>query len=215
MNKAIKKQLSKTYLQFCNSEGNKYIASEFAILKIQKIIDKAEIKNILEVGLGIGSISGSLLKVNPNLEYFGTEANIFCLKSLRKNLGSDYDRLKLYNNIQDLPDALKFDLIIIDANDEKLKYLSDKISNSGIIIIEGDREVQNKFLIRQFPGSLFVHCISLKKNRKESPFSSESWQGGVKVIFVDPTISDYFTWFKERLKTKVKYQYPGRYFGDQ
>lgn len=215
MNKAIRNQLAETYKEFCELEGNMHIASEFAILKIQEIIEKAETKRILEVGLGIGSIAGSLLKVNPDLEYWGTEFNDFCLDALEKNLGSHYQRLKLFKSITDLPKEVKFDLMIIDAHDENLVHLSNKISQSGIIIIEGDREVQQNFLLSHFPRSLYVHCISLKKNRPESPFCSKSWQGGIKVIFVDPTTRDYFVWLQEKLRTKIKYQFPGRYFGNK
>lgn len=213
MNRAVKTQLVEIYRQFCHVEGNEHIASEFAILKMQEIIRNSEAKKILEVGLGIGSISGSLLKINPDLRYYGTESNQFCLNALKKNLGAQYQRLRLFKNVTELPEEIKFDLIIIDAHDENLIGLTSKLSPSGIIIIEGDRKFQNKILINQLPHSLFVHCISLKKNREYSPFGKYNWQGGVKIIFSNPTRKQYRIWFMEKLKTKLKYQYPGRYFG--
>lgn len=68
------------YQFFCEAEGNQHIASEYAIRKINELVEKFRVKRILEIGLGIGSISGIVLAVNrnkPALDYTGTEANDF------------------------------------------------------------------------------------------------------------------------------------------
>jgi hypothetical protein len=211
-------QLSDLYKTFCKAEGNQHIASEYAIEKINGLLEKFRVKRILEVGLGIGSISGILLAVNrnkPDLDYTGTEANEFCLEALPENLKEDYNRLQIYSNLINIPGNKKFDLIIIDGKDPNLQAIKGLISENGILAIEGDRVPQQDSLQELFPQHKYVHCISLKKNKEYSPFSAENWQGGIKIIFVYPTLKQHLWWFKEKYFTKIKYQYPGRYMGGE
>ncbi len=212
------KQRSTLYQAFCEAEGNQHIASEYAIGKIIGLVEKFRVKRILEVGLGIGSISGILLAVNrkkPDLDYTGTEANDFCLEALPKNLKEDDNRLQIYSDLTKIPADKKFDLIIIDGKDHNLQAIKDLISENGILAIEGDRMPQQDSLQELFPQHKYVHCISLKKNKEYSPFSTENWQGGIKVIFVYPTLKQNLWWLKEKYFTKIKYQYPGRYLGGE
>lgn len=109
---------------------------------------------------------------------------------------------------------MKFDLIIIDGKDPYLKEIKNLISENGIIAIEGDRMAQQEIVKKLFPKYRNVHAISLRKNRIISPFPSEEWQGGLKVIFVNPTPVQYVWWIKEKFKTRLKYQVPGRYLGN-
>lgn len=211
-----KKQQSTLYQSFCKAEGSQHIASEYAIGKINGLMKKFRIKKILEVGLGIGSISGIVLALNrnkPELDYNGTEANDFCLEVLPKNLKEDYSRLKIVSDLSKIPANKNFDLIIIDGKDENLQTIKGLISENGMMAIEGDRMPQQDSLQELFPNHKYVHCISLKKNGDYSPFSVENWQGGIKVIFVNPNIIQRLWWLKEKYFTKIKYQYPGRYLG--
>ncbi len=201
-------QQSTLYQIFCESEGNQHIASEYAIGKINGLVDKFRVKRILEVGLGIGSISGIILVLNrsePNFDYTGTEANDFCLKALPENLKEDYNRLKIYPNLNVIPSDKKFDLIIIDGKDQNLNAIKELIFENGIIVIEGDRMPQQDSLLELFPDSKYVHCISREKNKSFSPFLSNQWQGGLKIIFINPTFSQKFWWMRERIYTKWKY----------
>lgn len=210
------KRLSDIYRSFCEADGNQHIASEYALDKIIGLVKKFQVKIILEVGLGIGSISGIVLAVNReklDLDYNGTEANSFCLKVLPKNLKGDYRRLRIYSDLTEMPAYKKFELIIIDGKDHNLQAVKDLISENGIIAIEGDRMPQQASLQVLFPHHKYVHSISLKKNKEYSPFSAENWQGGIKVIFVHPTLKQNLWWLKERYTTKIKYQFPGRYLG--
>lgn len=211
-------QQSKLYQSFCEAEGNQHIASEYAIGKINGLVEKFRVKRILEVGLGIGSISGILLSVNRNkldLDYTGTEANNFCLNALPENLKEDYNRLKIYPNLSEIASDKKFDLIIIDGKDQNLQSIKKMISKNGILAIEGDRMPQQEVLRGIFPKHKYVHSISLSRNKSYSPFPADEWQGGLKIIFVNPTIKQRLWWFRETYFTKIKYQYPGRYLGGE
>ncbi len=206
------------YQSFCEAEGNQHIASEYAIGKINGVVKKFRVKKILEVGLGIGSISGIVLALNRNkldLEYTGTEAIDFCLKALPENLKEDYSRLKIYSDLSEIPSDKKFDLIIIDGKDHNVQSVKDLISENGIIGIEGDRMPQQDLLQELFPVHKYVHCISREKNKSYSPFPSTHWQGGLKVIFIKPTGFQKLWWFTEKYFTKIKYKYPGRYLGGE
>jgi hypothetical protein len=201
------------YLSFCEAEGNQHIASEYAIEKIDGLVEKFQIKGILEVGLGIGSISGILLAVNrnkPNFDYSGTEANNFCLNALPKNLKEDYNRLQIYSDLTEIPANKKFELIIIDGKDHNLLAVKDLISENGIITIEGDRMPQQDSLQELFPQHKYVHCISREKNKSFSPFSAAHWQGGLKIIFINPTVFQKLWWMREKISTKLKYWFRKR-----
>lgn len=201
-------KLSSIYRFFCDANGSQHIASEYAIRKIDNLVEKFQVKGILEVGLGIGGISGSLLGVNrnnPDLNYVGTESNEFCLNGLRENLKEDYNRLRIYSDLTEIPGNKKFDLIIIDGKDHNLQALKNLISENGILVIEGDRMQQQDLLQEFFPNHKYVHSISKKKNKSYSPFPSTHWQGGIKIIFINPTVFQKLWWMREKIYTKLKY----------
>lgn len=198
-------KIKETYKTFYQAEGNQHIASEFAVLKLQELVASFEVKSILEVGLGIGAIAGCLLAVNKELAYTGTEDNDFCLKALKHNLHKNYNRIELHSGISGLEPKDRFDLIIIDGKDFGLQQLSKHLSPNGIIAIEGDRQEQQIELQNIFPNHSYVHCISKKKNEEYSPFPSNHWQGGVKIIFVNPDFKQKLWWAREKLRTKLKY----------
>jgi hypothetical protein len=201
-------QQSKLYQFFCEAEGSQHIASEYAIEKINGLVEKFRVKGILEVGLGIGSISGIVLALNrnkPELDYAGTEANDFCLNNLPQNLKEDFCRLRIVSDLTEIPSDKKFDLIIIDGKDHNLKAIKDSISENGILAIEGDRMQQQDSLQKLFPDHKYVHCISNEKNKSYSPFQSTHWQGGLKIIFIKPTGIQKLWWAREKISTKLKY----------
>ncbi len=199
-------RLKESYKKFCSAEGNHHIASEYAILKLQELTDSFKVKSVLEVGLGIGAITGCLLSANKHLRYSGTEENAFCLDALKYNLAESYDRLEVFTGISKVPVG-KFDLLIIDGKDPDLENIQQLVANSGIIAIEGDRIPQQELLRKYFPGHIYVHSISIRKNEKYSPFSPEHWQGGLKIIFVSPNLKQLLWWGKEKIKTKLKYYF--------
>ena len=206
--------ISRTYRKFTKAEGNQHISSEYAIGKIRELIKTFRVESILEIGLGIGSISGCVLTSinnNPGIVYHGTEADNFCLSALPKNLGRDFHKLQIFKNISFLPDNQKYDLIIIDGKDQHLQETQKLIAPNGIIAIEGDRLPQQELLQTLFSGHKFVHTISIKKNQDGGPFPSTNWQGGLKVIFVEPTAKQNIWWFKEKISTKFKYMYRNGY----
>jgi len=205
-------QRSNFYQFFCEAEGSQHIASEYAIEKLDRLVQEFRVKRILEVGLGIGSISGVVLAVNRriNLDYSGTEANDFCLKALPENLKEDYNRLQIYSDLTEIPAIKKFDLIIIDGKDHKLQIIKDLISENGILAIEGDRMPQQDSLQELFPDHKTVHCISREKNKSYSPFPAAHWQGGLKIIFINPTVFQKLWWMRERVSTKLKYWFRKR-----
>tara|TARA_B100000929_G_C15467147_1_gene406581 strand:- start:845 stop:1084 length:240 start_codon:yes stop_codon:yes gene_type:complete len=74
----LKRFTKNHYHKFSQAEGSQYIASEYALFRILELIEKFRPHNILEVGMGIGTISDSILKCNfpQNLQSFATEADI-------------------------------------------------------------------------------------------------------------------------------------------
>jgi hypothetical protein len=118
--------------------------------------------------------------------------------------------LRIYSDLTEIPANKKFDLIIIDGKDHNLQVVKDLISENGIIAIEGDRVPQQDSLQELFPQHKYVHCISREKNKSYSPFPAEHWQGGLKIIFINPTVFQKLWCLWEKISTKLKYWFRKR-----
>ena len=162
-----KKLVLENYKRFCALDGSEYIASEFALEIILKIINKYQVNDVLELGLGIGSISDTVFKysklTNKTIHYTGTEKNEFCLHAL-KNYVEDYDKIELYSELNEIKNK-KFDFIIIDGYDDTLKGIVSYCKKNTIIFIEGDRQGQTNTIVDIFPKHKYVNVISLAKNK--------------------------------------------------
>lgn len=202
------KQLANNnYYRFCKLEGSEYIATGFALFQILKIIKIFEVKTVLEIGLGIGSISDSVLKMarnsNRDIRYVGTEANEFCINALKNNI-EDYHKLEQYEYLAEISPESKFDLVIIDGQDNSLQEIANKCKSQAIIFIEGDRSPQTKLILSIFPKARHVNVISLKKNQAYSHGNTKFFEGGGQLIFTNPNFNMKTYWFKEKTATYIK-----------
>jgi phospholipid N-methyltransferase len=201
-----------TYKYFSNLEGNMHIASEFALKKIIDVIDNYKIKSVLELGLGIGSISFCVLEFakrkTQNINYTGTEANDFCLKVLPKYLNFHFDKIQIFNNLNSVSLSKKFDLIIIDGKEENLFKVKDMISEKGIIIIEGDRVPQLEVVKSIFSKHKYVRVISNQLNRNYGPCSlyPSHYIGGIQLIFINPDLVQKINFVYYKMLTSIRYK---------
>ena len=184
--------------------------SEFALHKILGVVRKYNVKHILEVGVGIGTISGTLIKMagkeGLNIQFTGTESNNFCLEQIPNNLGGLTSKLRIFPNVAALPETLKFDLIIIDGSEKALEEIKSKLMPHGVILVEGDRSDQVEAVKSIFPRSKYAQFISLKRNRDYSVKKSEDFRGGLKIIFTDPTFDQISHWFHIKLRSAAKFR---------
>jgi spore coat polysaccharide biosynthesis predicted glycosyltransferase SpsG len=196
------------YKRFCELEGSEYIASEFALVTILKIIKIFNVSSILELGLGIGSISDTVLqyskKENAKINYVGTEKNEFCLEALQKNV-LDYNQIELYSELNQIKNK-KFDLIIIDGYDDTLKEIVVFCKKNTIVFIEGDRKGQTEVIRQIFPKNKYVNVITLNKNKPYSHSGGDTnhYVGGGQLIFIDPTFKMKLFWFQQKTATFIK-----------
>lgn len=199
-----------TYKYFSNLDGNQHIASEFALKKIIDIIKNYKIKNVLELGLGIGSISFCILEFskeyNTQIEYTGTESNEFCLEVLPKYLKEHFNKVQIFKGLNEVPNNKKFEMVIIDGKDENLIQVKKIISNRGIIVIEGDRKPQLELLKNIFPDHLYVRLISNQHNPSYGPFSSLTLLGGIQLIFINPNFHQKINFIFYKISTAIKYR---------
>lgn len=202
----IKKIAKEKYLEYSKYEGSQHIAKEHSIYRIIEVLNKNSANSVLEVGLGIGTIYSSVHEFNSKIKYFGTENNDFCLNELKKNLNSSYEYLNIYPSVKLLPEAEKFDVVVIDGKDETLNNVKRHLKKHSVIIIEGDRSDQEKSMLELFPNSKRVHIITLKRNSRDGYYSSKNYQGGVKIIFVNPSLKQLIYWMKHKVLTNLKYK---------
>lgn len=211
-----KENSQKVFKYFSEKKGNQHIAGQYAIEKILDLIDLNRPTRILEVGLGIGSISYAVLNYykqkNLIISYDGTEENEFCLSQLEPNLGELYTQLNIYKNIQSIHTNKKYDLIIIDGSDESIGLIKGLISIRGVLFIEGHRAVQTNKMKEIFPNHKYSECVSDFKNPVYSPFPLENWSGGGQLIYTNPTAKQLLYLIKERLKTSFKYKIKRKIF---
>lgn len=207
MKKALQQLARENYRKFCSYEGSDYIASEFALETILNIVEKFHVKSILELGLGIGAMSDTILKYSDQakreIQYYGTENNEFCLDALKKNVES-YDRIDLFSELKEVNDQ-RFDLIIVDGQDESLKNIEDFTKVNTIFYVEGDRSDQTKELKRIFPKSKHVNVITLRKNPvyAHGGNSTNNYIGGGQVIFRKAIGKKLYYFLKEKIQTFV------------
>lgn len=194
------------FIKFSKAEGNQHIASLFALKKVLDIVQFEKPKEILEVGLGIGSISYSILKFlndkSIKIRYDGTEKNEFCLAQLKINLEEVYDQIKIYGDLDDVGvNSRKYDFIIIDGSDDAITKIKDLIAKTGVLFIEGDRVIQVDVLRKLFPKHKFAHIVSNYKEPDYGPFGDGMWSGGGKLIYVNPTFKQKLNFYKEKIRT--------------
>jgi protein-L-isoaspartate O-methyltransferase len=201
----LKKIALEKYIEFSQYEGSQHIAKEHSVYRILQLLKNEKAKNVLEVGLGIGTIYSAVRKYDKNITYFGTENNVFCLKSLKINLSGDYNSLVIYNSIEGVSFNNKLDVVIVDGKDKSFNSVKKIIKTNGVIIIEGDRNDQQEEVRKLFPNSKDVHIISLKKNSSAGFFDSNHYQGGVKIIYINPTTKQNINWIAQKISTKLKY----------
>ncbi len=204
----LKKFSASQYKLFCKAEGSKHIVSEFALYQILELIERYAVKTVLEVGLGIGTITGSILKYaeksGDDIYCVGTESNDFCLGQIPSNLGTNYKQLKIFPEVRQIDLLTKFDLIIVDGGEDNLELVKDMLADNGIIVIEGDRSGQEKIIKNSFPKAKFVHLISLKRNGDYSVKKTGDYQGGLKVLFINPDLNQKIHWVELKLKSAFK-----------
>lgn len=204
-----KKISSETYRKFADKQGNDHIVGDYALEEILRIIEKFNCKNILEVGLGIGSISDAILNFSEsnslNINYSGTEANEYCLKQLPQNVDR-FKQIKLYSEIAEIAeiaDGILFDLIIVDGSDTLLSEVKKLCAKNALIFIEGGRASQIKLLNEIFPKFYQCEIISIRKPPAYGPFH-QKWTGGGTLIAINPTIFQKVFIFTEKVKTFSK-----------
>jgi hypothetical protein len=199
-----------TYSYFSGLEGNQHIASEFALSFINKLIGKFQIKSVLELGLGIGSICYSIHDFSKKnaieMRYTGTESNPFCLGVLPVYLKDYFNALEVYSNLDQIPNDKNFDLVIIDGQEENLNKVKTLIAKHGVIVIEGDRLPQLEIIRKTFHKANYVRVISLYKNPDYGPFSSIYWCGGVQLVFIHPTFKQKIYYYYLKITTPIKYK---------
>lgn len=201
-----------TYKYFSKLEGNQHIASEFALKTIIDVIENYKINNVLELGLGIGSISFCVLEFakenNKQINYIGTESNEFCLGVLPKYLKNHFDKIQIFDNLNNVIISEKFDLIIIDGKEENLLKVKKMISKRGIIIIEGDRMPQLGLIQSAFSNHKYVRIISNSLNLSYGPSSlfSSHYIGGAQLIFTNPNFSQKINYIYYKIITAIRYR---------
>lgn len=194
------------YKKFSEKDGNDHIAGDYALEKILRFITQYKCSKILEIGLGIGSISDAILNYAKSnslkIDYTGTEANEFCLNALKQNV-DDFEKINLYSSLDNIPVSSLYDLIIVDGSDEALSKIKKHCTKHAMIFIEGGRASQIKTIQQIFPNLYYVEVISNRKPPAYGPFN-QKWTGGGSLIAVNPTTSQKVSMFFEKVKTFTK-----------
>lgn len=201
--------VEKYYEKFLTAKGNQYIAGMYAIQRVIQLIDTYDIKRVLEVGGGIGTFSYVVTKYaeerKKHIKYDLTEADEFCVSQIKKNFSEDINKITIYNAIEDVNHNEKYDLIIIDGQDESMAKVKNMATSRAIIFIEGARESTLHKMDSLFPDSIRVESISLYKPKK-GPHDPNLWSTGGGLIFTNPTFSQKIDAYTEKVYTSLKFR---------
>ena len=123
------------YNHFKQLEGSKHIATFSSQLNLLEVIEKYDIKNALDWGAGIGTIT-NLLMISTDCYITAYELNEWCRDQFKKNLTLT-KRIELSNKF---PLLAQYDLIVID-DDISRKQIKKLVRGrkTKIIFIEGWR----------------------------------------------------------------------------
>ncbi len=209
-----KKIAEETYKIFSEQEGNEHIASEGALRYILKYLRRRSARNMLEIGTGIGTVCFAVLRgveagyLDRDLAYYGTEADPFCNRKIRENIGID-PRVHMFESFHAAPATLRFDVAVVDGQDSALALLPERMNRRGIIFVEGGRGSQINQLKNLFNTGtkrnfvIFSEIAFIK--RPYGPFVNRPYGGGT-VIILNPTVVDYLYFFMRKTATKWKYR---------
>ncbi|MGB0525346.1 MAG: hypothetical protein ACPGJS_20395 [Flammeovirgaceae bacterium] len=199
--------------KFAAKEGSERIASEHALQGLEKRIRKGNINNILEFGIGIGTIPYLISQIAKDekrkINYYGTELNEFCLGKIKENIDTtdnEYFNFNVMSDVEELPSDFIADLVIIDGDVSNYEKIKDILSEAAIIFIEGTRTIQQDAIKKVYPNALISTHISLHKNPPYSPFPSTRYLGAFRTVYVNKSFNNTLNYWTDRLQTKIKYQ---------
>lgn len=193
----IEQTAKEVFKVFAHKEGNEYIATEPALIGIGNLVKKNACKNILEVGIGIGTIPyfiSQLLMHNSlpasAITYYGTEDHAYCIDQFKINMAGASPKLHFNHilNLDEIPAGIKFDFIVIDGGDLALQSIKNHVHNRTVILVEGDRKTQRTVLMQLFGGSISAYgFVSNKVAPDYNPKGKGKKEGGYTVFLLNPT----------------------------
>jgi len=200
----MKKSAIYTYSIFKKKDGSEHIASLNCLSGIIKYVNNRKSENILELGIGIGTIPFALKEakrmkeIKHDFVYYGTEANQFCIDEFKKNIPGYEDFINHFPSLSNIPEDIMFDFIIVDGRDGSFDEILQRLKFGGVIIVEGGRRKQLSEIDR---------CAGKRKYLKSSEIALTTGHlGGYSVFFFDPSFLDYLLYMKNRIRTFVVYR---------
>ena len=182
--------------------------SEHLVEQTLKIIKKNQVKRILDVGVGSGCLSISILKERPycKCDAIDLSKNALKLAKINANLHQLSDRIKFYKRDVDNFCNGKYDLVISNPpyiNKHKIKYLDTIIFEPKIALdggldgLEVIKKVisKSKYLLK-INGKLVLE-IGYDQKYKVAKFLKE------KSFFINKIIKDYGNNTRCIVSTKV------------
>lgn len=178
--------------------GSAEIAGLFALEGLTRWLHRTQPHRILEAGPGIGTTTITIIKAmeGRDYEHIAIEESSFCLDALKRNLGEQFDTLKIYPA---LPDGLgPFDFVLMDgpgyneadvlkgdpkAREDAANYFRD-LSPGAVVYFEGSRHGQQK-VFREVCKRPWVY---MRVRAHGDP------KGGYHIYKLDPSVAER-AWF--------------------
>ena len=122
---SVDKLASDIFREFKIKPESQYIAAEFTLVELSRLIARLKPRRVLEVGAGIGTIT-KLLLTHPDRpkQLTVTEAHPVCVSELAKNLkGVELADYRLVKSANELDVTEHYDLVIFDGSlDDERQY---------------------------------------------------------------------------------------------
>lgn len=174
--------VSEIFQKYSSKLGSDHIAQKSTLREILKLRSE-NIRTILEIGSGIGTITEFLKLTYPQRKIYGIEKDDWCKSQLAEN--PELSNVIIFDDVKAfLTQGIKVDFIIIDDyfdQDDTYNLLKESISNLNevLILIEGHRRIQRLFVYRAF------NRLGLKYHTRLYGRGSDSTKGGIVFVVND------------------------------
>jgi hypothetical protein len=145
------------YKYFSDCDGNDHISSIYALKTILKLIDDFKVKSVLEIGLGIGSISDTILTYSEsnqkNIKYVGTDEDLNSIANYsnkRALIFIEGFRITQVNTIKNIfPNYIHVEIISKEKNPNYGPFSSDNWSGGGQLIFINPNLYQRYYWLKE------------------------------------------------------------------
>ncbi|MBK8658837.1 MAG: class I SAM-dependent methyltransferase [Bacteroidetes bacterium] len=190
-NKDVAEFYDKEWADFNDKGLSKPNSRHRTILKNLKAAGLTKSSNVLEVGCGLGSLSGLIIKFLSDGNFIGADISPKTIELLKKKYSEFKNADFLVTDMSNFKHNIKFDFVVfpdvlehipVEAHDNIFKTLSQITHNDSVILVNNPEPFALEWIIKNKPEQLQIIDQPLHINH----FSNLSYSNGFYIESVMP-----------------------------